>query len=95
MANKRRWGRLTEIRKVDGVDSKAFAKLPSRLQHLTAWREMHAMRSHTAVSASGRRIGFKPSSDMPVAAKVAFIHKRQRMNRTINRKALSKLRLPS
>lgn len=99
MANKRtnrnRWGKVAEIAHVPSVDSPQFKTLPPRLKNLASWRAMHALRTHSAVRQFGRRKGYKPSSDLPIKTKVAFVDDRINRDRRATVKCRATLpRLP-
>ena len=77
-----RWGRVREIRHVkrvtlnNGQPSAAFKALPRRLKHLAAWRRAHMAGGHQPVARFGHKAGYRPSSNLPVSGKVAFLRKK-------------------
>jgi hypothetical protein len=71
-----RWGHVAEIDRRVRVGTVAFQAQPERLQQLQAWRAMHALRSHNAIRQYARRREIKPSSDLPLPAKVAYVASR-------------------
>jgi hypothetical protein len=73
---KRRWGRLAEIGHIKAVPSTQFNKLPNRLKHLAAWRRMHTLGSHASVRGFGTQQRIRPSSNLPLRKKLAYIKKR-------------------
>lgn len=71
-----RWGRVSELDQRVRVGSSAFRAQPQRLQQLQAWRAMHAIRSHATIRQFARRHNAKPSSNLPLEAKVNYVLKR-------------------
>jgi hypothetical protein len=68
-----RWGRVSEIDRRIRVGTPTFQAQPKRLQQLTAWRAMHALRSHNTIRQYARRHHIKPSSDLPLSRKIAYV----------------------
>ena len=61
-----RWGHLWEIDRRCNIGTSAwYARHPeTRLQKLTAWRNLHRLRQHSTISKKGRSFGKNPSSNM-------------------------------
>lgn len=77
---KNRWGRLDELDRRIRVGTQTFDRLPFRLRQLTAWRGMHAVspsaKPHSSVRMYGTRKKVRPSSNLPLKLKVAYVLKR-------------------
>jgi hypothetical protein len=74
---KRRWGSLTELDGRARVGSPIYQAYPKRLRQLTAWRAMHRVAGgHMPVRMAGTRAQTRPSSNLPLPAKEAFVKKR-------------------
>ena len=72
-----RWGKLSEIDRRHRVGSPGYEQYPDRLKHLLAWRAMHKVAGgHMPVRMAGTRAKIRPSSDMPIPRKEAFVRKR-------------------
>jgi len=76
--DKVRWGHVCELDKRKRVGSPGYHAYPTRLKHLHAWREMHALAgSHMPVRMSGTRKQVRPSSNMSLAQKEQFVRSRR------------------
>lgn len=71
-----RWGTRSEISHVKRIPGKAFNALSRRLKHLASWSAMHLVRRHATIRKYARRRGVKPSSDLPLAAKIKYVTQR-------------------
>jgi len=71
-----RWGHVHEINPKARVKNDEFTQQPLRLRHLTAWRAAHALASHNTVRRYARSQGVKPSSNLSLPKKMAFVLKR-------------------
>jgi len=67
-----RWGHVREIDRRAHVGTPAWYRLhqETRLQHLSAWRRLHMLRTHQGVRREANRRGVSPSSDTTVEQKV-------------------------
>ena len=76
-----RWACISEIDARTHVGTKAwYARNSPNARRLSAWRRMHAVAnaSHLPVSAFGRSVGRKPSSNLTTPQMVAAIRRRER-----------------
>jgi len=78
-----RWGHLHEIDRRIKVGSHAWADMPRRLKHLTAWRYMHLVpggkTAHKTVQRYAHSNGVQPSSDLRLVgrlSKIMYLHRR-------------------
>lgn len=68
-----RWGSVRELDRRVRVGTPAFRSQPKRLQQLQSWRAMHALRSHDTIRRYARRQNVKPSSDLSLSRKIAYV----------------------
>lgn len=73
-----RWGTLKQIRHVRKVPGPAYNRLPRKLKHLASWRAMHVKKSHKSVRSYARRNGVKPSSNLSLKQKLAYVQRHLR-----------------
>jgi hypothetical protein len=74
---KNRWGKLSELDGRARIGSPIYQGYPKRLKQLSAWRAMHKVAgSHMPVRMAGTRAQTRPSSNLPLPAKEAFVKKR-------------------
>lgn len=72
-----RWGHLHELDRRFRIGSAGYNAMPLRLRHLMAWRAMHAVAgNHLPVQMSGTRQGVRPSSNLILKKKEAFVKRR-------------------
>lgn len=74
-----RWGHVSEINKSIRVGTNTFKAQPRRLKHLISWRAAHKLASHKSVRRYARAQGVKPSSNLLLPKKIAFVLKRAKM----------------
>lgn len=78
-----RWAHLFELDRRCKVGSAAwYARHREwRLRKLSAWRGMHAVARHTQIRWAARRMGIKPSSDIPLRQMVRMMERKVRTGR--------------
>lgn len=73
-----RWGHLYELDRRVRVGSPKYKLMPLRLRHLLSWRADHAVvgGDHLPIQMSGTSRGVRPSSNLQLRYKEAFVNKR-------------------
>lgn len=72
-----RWGKVRELDGRARLKSPVYNAYPTRLKQLHCWRRMHKVAgSHMPIRMVGTRARIRPSSDLPLKMKEAYLEKR-------------------